>query len=346
MIMLRFLFIRLFFLFLSGVTAFATRSGDVKSLIDKYPSRVSLINQSCFPCCDIYLCGTLHVSNSSVVMVSDCIETLKPSFVVVELCESRIDVLEDRAATPETTLKQILYDCWKGKSFKSLGVSFLSWMQQKAASSIGSKLGEELAASGKAAYAQGSTVILGDRKYSVTIQRSLDRLTTPQKIKLSLFLLFEVATLGLGKLKEYILKSETEPTFVDDELAHFAKRHPGLAEVIISERDEYLSQTIAEVARLGFASPPSTPAGAEDDFGAGSPKGSILAVVGAGHVPGIKRHLSKGGVSLERIRDISRSSKHNATWPDMGMMHVVDLDSLYGNHMTRNRSATVNAATD
>ena len=43
--------------------------------------------------CEVYLCGTLHVAKSSADFVIDAISSLKPDYVVVELCDSRIDSL-------------------------------------------------------------------------------------------------------------------------------------------------------------------------------------------------------------------------------------------------------------
>jgi threonine dehydratase len=51
-------------------------------------------------------------------------------------------------------------------------------MQTKAAALLGNKLGGELIAAAKEAHLLGSTVILGDRLYGVTIQRAFDKINT------------------------------------------------------------------------------------------------------------------------------------------------------------------------
>ena len=48
-----------------------------------------------------------------------------------------------------------------------------------------------------------------------------------------------------------------------------------------------------------------------------------MAVVGAGHLEGMQRWLRAGGVSEERLRDISSSSRQAPTWPGRGVLQVV-----------------------
>jgi len=90
-----------------------------------------------------------------------------------------------------------------------------------------------------------------------------------------------------------------------------------LAEVIINERDEYMSQTICEIARVGFRPPYSRPK-------------RIVAVVGAGHLIGLQRILIAGGVSEQRMQEISKSSKQSCpTWPGSGVLQVVNTKILF-----------------
>lgn len=106
---------------------------------------------------------------------------------------------------------------------------------------------------------------------------------------------------------------------MSQEIEKFGRYLPSVAEVIISERDEYLAQTILETARIGFASPHYSP----------SKRGRIVAVVGAGHLPGIQRCIQADGVSKDRLAEISSSSKHNSTWPGEGYLNIVDGKVLY-----------------
>ncbi len=57
-------------------------------------------------------------------------------------------------------------------------------------------------------------------------------------------------------------------------------------------------------------------------------KGRILVVVGAGHLDGISQWLATGGVSDERIAEISSSRRHPSSWPGKGVLSLVDLAKI------------------
>ena len=302
---------------------------NIVDLLIKYKGRMVCVTSPFFPHCEFYLCGTLHVAKSSVLMVKDIVRQASPNYVVLELCEGRIENLDDfdeerMEELSKCTLIRVIRSGLEEKSFKTLGMGLLTWMQIKASKIMGSKLGGELSVAAKEAYKKGSTVILGDRLYSVTVQRIFDNLNFIEKVKMVCIIFWEIITMNLFKIKDYIRKSETDENFIKDEISRFAKYMPAIANVVISERDEYIAATLAELARVGFG--PLPPVG-DAEF---TRKGKILAVVGAGHLPGICAHLMNGTACPQRLAEISSSSRHNVTWPDSGVLHMVDLHSLYG----------------
>ena len=195
-------------------------------------------------------------------------------------------------------------------------------MQNRGAQLLGGRVGGELNAAARAGHDVGSTVILGDRAYSVTIQRIQDRLTFRGKIVVAFMLLWETVTMSVIKMKDFTRSTENDLDFVQAETDHFAKHLPVLADVVIFERDAYMARTIADVASLGFGAlpPPGT---------VPSRRGRIVAVVGAGHLAGIKRHLMSSHVSSAQMHAFANSSAHNSTWAGPGMLHVVDVAKLY-----------------
>lgn len=50
----------------------------------------------------------------------------------------------------------------------------------------------------------------GDRRYEVTVQRVFDRLSGFEKLKMLMILMWEVVTMSMFKLKEYIAKTEND----------------------------------------------------------------------------------------------------------------------------------------
>ena len=76
-----------------------------------------------------------------------------------------------------------------------------------------------------------AALILGDRLYSVTIQRIFDRLRFVEKCKMVFLVIWEALTMSLFKIKDYIKKTEDDDDFVKGELERFAKHMPSFAEV-------------------------------------------------------------------------------------------------------------------
>lgn len=187
---------------------------EISSMEEKYKGRFICCSVAQFPNCDVLLCGTLHVAKTSADMVSDTLKVLRPEYVVLELCEARIDNLCEVEEERIITLSDVIRDSYKEKSFKVFGMGLLCWMQLKAAKVVGSKLGGELVVAAKVGVYQGATVILGDRLYGVTIQRVFDKLKLYEKLKMAFVLLWEIMTMSFFKLKDYIKKSENEEGFI------------------------------------------------------------------------------------------------------------------------------------
>ena len=266
-------------------------------LLNKYRGR--LIHCKCeeAPLCDIFLCGTLHVSPSSVHMVRDVITSLRPDNVVLELCPSRAETLFDHDP-PAVQLRQVLGHALRTRSSRNLGMGLLCWMQSKAARLTQSNLGGEQQAAAQAAQECRAQVILGDRHYEVTMQRIFDRLNMWNKLQMCIIVMLEALTMNLQKLSTYIRRTESEVGFAEEEIRQFMKYLPRIAEIIITERDLYLAQSIRNAATSSNIT-----------------NTTLVAVVGAGHLPGIRRHLALPRATDEMMRNISKSSKHAPMWP-------------------------------
>jgi len=228
-------------------TASLTHLNKIESMKTKYQGKFICARIPEFLYCDVYLCGTLHVAKTSTDMVVDAIRTLKPHFILLELCEARSESLFE-VEQQNVTLRDVLRETFNQRSIKVFGMGLLSWMQMKSANMLGNKLGGEITAAYKVSAENGALgVILGDRLYGVTIQRVFDKLTTFEKIKIAFIMTWEVLTMSFMKLADYIKKTESDEKFIQEEIARFRKYLPSFASVIIDERDEYLSQSLVEI---------------------------------------------------------------------------------------------------
>ena len=94
-----------------------------------------------------------------------------------------------------------------------------------------------------------------------------------------------------SKMTDYIRKTEQDAQFVKDEMMRLKKSLPDFAEVVIDERNEYLTQSILQIAHCHTLMNQME----RNSYGLiGPSRGKIVAVVGAGHLEGILKHLKQG----------------------------------------------------
>ena len=236
------------------------------------------------------LLGTAHVSSSSVDAVREAIDGGDFDGVAVELDPHRLQSLTDPAALARLDLVQVLREGKAALFAANLG---LAAYQRRLAEQIGVEPGAELKAAAEAARARGLPLQLIDRDVGLTFKRASQRLGWWGRAKLvaglfaSLLADDEVDAEEIEKLKQGDL---LEASFGD-----FAGENPALYETVIAERDRYMAARLRELAL-------------ED----GSPR-AVLAVVGAGHLKGLARHLREDAVApaivraeLEALRPPSR----------------------------------------
>ncbi len=213
----------------------------------------------------ITLIGTAHVSQDSVDEVITTIGEINPDRICVELDEGRYNSKTESKSWENLNLKTIFKE---GKGFLLLANMALSSYQKKLGEQIGVSPGNEILSAAELALEKGIPLSFCDREIQITFKRAWRLSNGWNKIKLissllsAVFFNEEISAEEIEKLKETdILQSM---------LDEIAKELPTIKKVLIDERDEYLASQIFE---------------AEGE--------NIVAVVGAGHVPGLVAHLEK-----------------------------------------------------
>ncbi|MGA1598826.1 MAG: TraB/GumN family protein [bacterium] len=227
----------------------------------------------------IILVGTAHISQASVEEVRAVIEQERPDAVCVELCASRLESMRNPDAWKKMDIFQVIKE---GKTFLLLANLLMSSFQKRIGQQLGVQPGAEMMEGVRQAEALGATLVLADRDVRTTLQRTWRSLTFWTRIKL----------LGqlLGSLfsTEEISKEEIEAMKQGDALAEamdsMARQSPQVKQVIIDERDQYLSEKIRT-----------------------APGNTVVAVVGAGHVAGILQELEREH-DLQELNAIPHSS--------------------------------------
>jgi pheromone shutdown-related protein TraB len=212
---------------------------------------------------EIILVGTAHISRESANLVREVIEQEKPDCVCVELDAKRHEALSQRKKWVTLNLKEIIYK----KQLSTLLVNLvMASYQKKLGDQLGVIPGTELLEATKTAEENNIPVALCDRDVRVTLRRAWKSTSFFRKNYLvasllaSLFDQTEVSEEKLAKIKETDVLSEL--------MAELGATLPELKQVLIDERDTFLSEKIKEAQGQ-----------------------KIVAVVGAGHVAGIKKAL-------------------------------------------------------
>ncbi|HVL87992.1 MAG TPA: TraB/GumN family protein [Candidatus Thermoplasmatota archaeon] len=216
---------------------------------------------------DIVLVGTAHVSPESVAEVRREIAARRPAVVCVELDEHRARALSD-PKWRETPLLDVIRD---GKAFVLLAQAFLASWQRRLGERYGVKPGAEMLAGMQEAEKVGASVELSDRDIGVTLKRAWARMGFREKLRLAwefLKALTGADADGREVEVEELLKEDVLSSMMEE----FSRMAPSISEVVIRERDAYLAGRILEARERAKGRP-------------------VLAVVGAGHLKGIQRHL-------------------------------------------------------
>ena len=224
-----------------------------------------------------YIVGTAHISQKSVDEVQEVIESVQPDTVCVELCETRY-----KALTDESVWKKLdIFDVIKQKKMLFLLAHIaLSSYQRRMGAQLGIKPGAELMAAVKKTEEVGANLVLADRDVQVTLKRTWSNISFFQKISMltSLFL----GIFAQEDLNEEELEKLKEQENLSKMLETLAKEFPEIKESLIDERDKYLISSIEE---------------AEGE--------KIVAVVGAGHVNGMKKHFGEK-IDREKISQLPK----------------------------------------
>jgi len=231
---------------------------------------------------EIFLVGTAHVSRESVEDVKKTIQTVKPDSVCIELCEPRYRVMTERDAWRKMNIFKIIRE---KKSTLLLAQLILGAFYRQLGEKLGIQPGAEMLEAVNQAGKLGAKVILADREIEITLKRVFRYLSFWNKIKI---LSHFIAGLIAGEeIDEKLIEQLKTKDQLEAALSEFAEKLPEVKRRLLDERDIYLAQKIRH---------------------ADGPK--VVAVVGAGHVAGIKKSIKKEQ-SLDELIKIPPKS----LWP-------------------------------
>lgn len=229
---------------------------------------------------EVILVGTAHVSTESSELVTRVINDEHPDTVCVELCESRYQSMTQGNSWKDTDLIKVIKE---KKAFLLLSNLMLASFQKKIGNKLGIKPGQEMLEAIKAADATGAAIHLADRDVRTTLSRAWRLMKFWTKIKLLAQLITSFGEAD-GITKEDI-EAMKQQDMLETLLKEIGDLLPELRTVLIDERDQYLTEKIRT-----------------------APGKRIVAVVGAGHVPGIKKNWDQP-VDLKALETLPPKGK-------------------------------------
>lgn len=208
------------------------------------------------------LVGTAHVSRESAQQVGQLILEEKPDTVCVELCQSRYQAIRQKERWQETDIIKVIKE---KKSFLLLSNLLLASFQKRIAKKFDINPGAEMIKAIETAEAVGAEIHLADRDIRTTLARTWRAMGLWSKIKLMFQMILSLGE--VDEIKEEDIEKMKQQDVLETLLAEVGKSLPILKSILIDERDQYLADKIKN-----------------------APGRKIVAVVGAGHVQGIKKY--------------------------------------------------------
>jgi len=234
---------------------------------------------------EIVLVGTAHVSVESVNLVETVIKEERPDCVCVELCRQRFESIRQKERWQNMDILKVIRE---KKAFLLLANLLLSAMQKKIGEKIGVRPGEEMIKAMDTAEALGAEIWLADRDIQVTMSRAWRGTGVWNRLKLIFQLIFSLG--GADDIDEQDIEEMKKEDMLQSILSELGKSQPAIRKILIDERDQYLAAKIKE-----------------------APGKKIVAVVGAGHVPGIRKYINEN-IDIASLETLPPKGRFAGIW--------------------------------
>ena len=214
---------------------------------------------------EIVLVGTAHISQKSVELVKQTIESENPNVVGIELDPQRLEVLINEKKWKEMDISQVIRE---GKSHLFLLNLLLSNIQRNFGEQVGVSPGSEMLEAIKCANEKNIPIALLDRDVKITLKRAMNRMSFIEKLKLGISII--AGMFGGEKLSQEKIEELKQKDSLNHLMQELGKEMPSIKEVLVDERDLFIANKILNIESK-----------------------KIVAVVGLGHIEGIKKFLDK-----------------------------------------------------
>ena len=217
----------------------------------------------------ITLIGTAHVSAQSVEEVKTEIQSNPPQCAAIELDSARYESMSNPEKYKDLDIIKALK---RGEALLILANLILSSFQKRMGQNIGVQPGDEMRAAIDAAQEKNIPFELVDRPIKTTLNRAWAKNSFWGKCKLLAALIS--SAFSKEEISEAEIESLKKENEMDSMMGELSEYLPKVKEVLIDERDRYLAARIWE-CKNEYCDQAK----------------SVTAILGAGHLPGVQKHL-------------------------------------------------------
>ncbi len=211
----------------------------------------------------VYLVGTAHLSRESVEDVRTTIEQVRPEVVCIELCKARHQAITQADNWRKMDIFKVIR---QKKTVFLLAQLLLSSFYRRLGEKLGVQPGAEMLEAIRLTEQTGVQLVLADRDIDITLKRVWGYLGFWSKVKLALQLTTSIFL--PEKIDADMIEQIKKQDQLEAVMTEFAQQYPEIKKRLIDERDIFLAQKIRT-----------------------APGATVVAVVGAGHVDGIKTQI-------------------------------------------------------
>jgi len=228
---------------------------------------------------EIYVVGTAHVSAESVEDVKTTVEAVGPDSICVELCAARHKALVQKDNWKKMDIFKVIKE---KRALFLLAQLILNSFYTRLGKQLKVQPGAEMIEGMRQADRIGAELVLADRDIEITLKRVWGYLNLWNKLVMvsQLMASFFVG----GSIDSELVEEMKSKDQLENIMEAFTDSFPEVKKRLIDERDIYLSQKIRT-----------------------APGKKIVAIVGAGHVKGIKEHI-KNVIPLGPVMEIPPKS--------------------------------------
>ena len=234
----------------------------------------------------IYIVGTAHVSAQSVADVRATVAAIQPDTIAIELCEPRYQGLVKKSAWQHTNLFQVIR---QKKATFLLAQLVIQSFYRRLGKQLEVEPGAEMLAGAACAEETGAHLALIDRRIDITLKRVWRYLGFWQRMKLFYVLLESV--FASDELQDDDIEALKKQDQLEALMGEMGRAFPAIKHRLIDERDVYLAQKLRD-----------------------APGEKIVAVVGAGHVPGMVAAIQQEQ-SIAELDTLPPPSRWSRIWP-------------------------------